>query len=116
MVIFYKVQLEYGSPCKKNTGRVVERSTIPFNASISNNGRDNNCNATIPTTDNTYHQSGQQVETLSPIQGLYINYRCKLTEIEVSQIFWDVMILFENSKNIEERKLHIKIDRFRNNS
>ncbi|XP_076754507.1 tau-tubulin kinase asator isoform X1 [Xylocopa sonorina] len=53
-------QMDYESICRRNKQRGVEGSSVPFTSAISNHGRDKNCNATIPTMDNTHQQTGQQ--------------------------------------------------------
>ncbi|XP_076164086.1 tau-tubulin kinase asator isoform X1 [Ptiloglossa arizonensis] len=45
------------------------RSAVPFTSAISNHGRDKNCNATIPTMDNTHRQTGQQTVLPPTTQG-----------------------------------------------
>ncbi|KAK9293692.1 hypothetical protein QLX08_011435 [Tetragonisca angustula] len=57
-------QMDYDSICRRNKQRGVEGSSVPFTSAISNHGRDKNCNATIPTVDNTHQQTqqGQQVQ------------------------------------------------------
>jgi hypothetical protein len=61
--------LDYESLCRRNRVRRIEGSTTPFTTAISNHGRDKNCNATLPVTDNSQQQTGQQVATASLIQG-----------------------------------------------
>ncbi|XP_024936854.1 tau-tubulin kinase homolog Asator isoform X2 [Cephus cinctus] len=61
-------QLDYESMCRRNRQRGIEGSAAPFTSAISNHGRDKNCNATIPVTDNTHQQSGQQVVATPPVQ------------------------------------------------
>lgn len=56
---------------RRNRQRGIEGSPVPFAAAISNHGRDKNCNATIPTTDNTHQQVAQQTMPPLPTQGLY---------------------------------------------
>lgn len=51
--------------------RVMEGSPVPFTTAISNHGRDKNCNATIPTTDNTHQEVAQQAVPPPSTQGLY---------------------------------------------
>ncbi|XP_068979004.1 tau-tubulin kinase homolog Asator isoform X2 [Bombus flavifrons] len=55
-------QMDYESICRRNKQRGVEGSSVPFTSAISNHGRDKNCNATIPTMDNTHQQAGQQAQ------------------------------------------------------
>ncbi|XP_017764470.1 PREDICTED: uncharacterized protein LOC108553902 isoform X2 [Eufriesea mexicana] len=55
-------QMDYESICRRNKQRGVEGSSVPFTSAISNHGRDKNCNATIPTMDNTRQQSGQRAQ------------------------------------------------------
>nr|XP_034186999.1 tau-tubulin kinase homolog Asator isoform X2 [Osmia lignaria] len=55
-------QMDYESICRRNKQRGVEGSSVPFTSAISNHGRDKNCNATIPTMDNTHQQTGQQTQ------------------------------------------------------
>ncbi|KAF3428910.1 hypothetical protein E2986_12520 [Frieseomelitta varia] len=56
-------QMDYDSICRRNKQRGVEGSSVPFTSAISNHGRDKNCNATIPTVDNTHQQTqGQQAQ------------------------------------------------------
>ncbi|XP_018049254.1 PREDICTED: uncharacterized protein LOC108687803 isoform X1 [Atta colombica] len=62
-------QLDYESIFRRNRQRGIEGSPVPFAAAISNHGRDKNCNATIPTTDNTHQQVAQQTMPPLPIQG-----------------------------------------------
>ncbi|KZC08670.1 Tau-tubulin kinase 1 [Dufourea novaeangliae] len=50
-------QMDYDTICRKNKQRGVEGSSVPFTSTISNHGRDKNCNATIPTIDNTHRSS-----------------------------------------------------------
>ncbi|XP_011495946.1 PREDICTED: uncharacterized protein LOC105360678 [Ceratosolen solmsi marchali] len=64
-----EAQLDYESICRRSRIRRIEESAIPFTTAISNHGRDKNCNATVPITDNTRQQTGQQVASASPIQG-----------------------------------------------
>ncbi|XP_015172163.1 PREDICTED: uncharacterized protein LOC107064249 isoform X1 [Polistes dominula] len=60
--------MDYESVCRRNRQREVESSPVPFASAISNHGRDKNCNATIPTTDNT--QPGtQNIAILPVVQG-----------------------------------------------
>ncbi|XP_033224062.1 tau-tubulin kinase homolog Asator isoform X3 [Belonocnema kinseyi] len=60
-------QLDYESICRRNRQCAIEGSAVPFTAAISNHGRDKNCNATIPVTDNTHPQGGQ-VAVTPPVQ------------------------------------------------
>ncbi|KAL6420955.1 hypothetical protein ACFW04_013619 [Cataglyphis niger] len=62
-------QLDYESIYRRNRQRGIEGSPVPFAAAISNHGRDKNCNATIPTTDNTHQQVAQQTIPSLPTQG-----------------------------------------------
>ncbi|XP_014482904.1 PREDICTED: uncharacterized protein LOC106748669 isoform X2 [Dinoponera quadriceps] len=63
-------QLDYESIYRRNRQRPIEGSPVPlFTAAISNHGRDKNCNATIPTTDNTHQQVAQQAVPPPPAQG-----------------------------------------------
>ncbi|XP_070153563.1 tau-tubulin kinase homolog Asator isoform X1 [Polyergus mexicanus] len=62
-------QLDYESIYRRNRQRGIEGSPVPFAAAISNHGRDKNCNATIPTTDNTHQQVAQQTMPPLPTQG-----------------------------------------------
>ncbi|EFN88725.1 Tau-tubulin kinase 1 [Harpegnathos saltator] len=62
-------QLDYESIYRRNRQRPIEGSPVPFAATISNHGRDKNCNATIPTTDNTHQQVAQQAVPPPPTQG-----------------------------------------------
>ncbi|XP_076618662.1 tau-tubulin kinase asator isoform X4 [Colletes latitarsis] len=62
-------QMGYESTCRKNKQRGVEGSAVPFTSAISNHGRDKNCNATIPTMDNTHQQTGQQTVVPPTTQG-----------------------------------------------
>ncbi|KOC68797.1 Tau-tubulin kinase 1 [Habropoda laboriosa] len=57
-------QMDYESICRRNKQRGVEGSSVPFTSAISNHGRDKNCNATIPTMDNSHQQqqTGQQTQ------------------------------------------------------
>ncbi|XP_032667725.1 tau-tubulin kinase homolog Asator isoform X3 [Odontomachus brunneus] len=61
-------QLDYESIYRRNRQRPIEGSPVPFTAAISNHGRDKNCNATIPTTDNTHQQVAQQTVPPPPTQ------------------------------------------------
>ncbi|XP_043483044.1 tau-tubulin kinase homolog Asator isoform X2 [Leptopilina heterotoma] len=60
-------QLDYENICRRIRQCTVEGSTIPLTAAISNHGRDKNCNATLPVTDNTNPQGGQVAASL-PVQ------------------------------------------------
>ncbi|XP_043249802.1 tau-tubulin kinase homolog Asator isoform X5 [Colletes gigas] len=62
-------QMDYESICRRNKQRGVEGSAVPFTSAISNHGRDKNCNATIPTMDNTHQQTGQQTVVPPTTQG-----------------------------------------------
>lgn len=59
---FLQAQMDYESICRRNKQRGVEGSSVPFTSAISNHGRDKNCNATIPTMDNTHQPAGQQAQ------------------------------------------------------
>ncbi|XP_072758924.1 tau-tubulin kinase homolog Asator isoform X2 [Anoplolepis gracilipes] len=65
----FPAQLDYESIYRRNRQRGIEGSPVPFAAAISNHGRDKNCNATIPTTDNTHQQVAQQTMPPLPTQG-----------------------------------------------
>ncbi|XP_012270730.1 tau-tubulin kinase homolog Asator isoform X3 [Orussus abietinus] len=64
-----EAQFDLESICARNRQRRIEGSPVPFASAISNHGRDKNCNATIPITDNTHQQSGQQVAATPLVQG-----------------------------------------------
>lgn len=63
--------MDYESIYRRNRQRGIEGSPVPFAAAISNHGRDKNCNATIPTTDNTHQQVTPQTMPPLPLQGSY---------------------------------------------
>ncbi|XP_076662901.1 tau-tubulin kinase asator isoform X3 [Andrena cerasifolii] len=62
-------QMGYESILRRNKQHGVEGSPVPFTSTISNHGRDKNCNATIPTMDNTHQQTGQQTVVPPTTQG-----------------------------------------------
>ncbi|XP_058800725.1 tau-tubulin kinase homolog Asator isoform X2 [Phymastichus coffea] len=59
-----EAQMDYESMCRRNRSRRIEGSNIPFNTTISNHGKDKNCNSTIPITDNTRLHIEQQAITI----------------------------------------------------
>ncbi|KAJ8683701.1 hypothetical protein QAD02_019493 [Eretmocerus hayati] len=54
-----EAQLDYENLCRKARTQSIEGSTVPYTTAISNHGRDKNCNATVPITDNTRQPPGQ---------------------------------------------------------
>lgn len=72
--------MDYESICRRNKQRGVEGSSVPFTSAISNHGRDKNCNATIPTMDNTHQQAGQQA------QGYYLQNKISFIRKYLKQV------------------------------